>query len=173
MGIKDRLTGLMPDSMRAPLEAYNYDAFAKLLREQGARSVAATPERVGRGKMRNEALGQDSTFWHYQVMLTAEGRSGRKLTFRFPIDQRVGNEGEGRNDWGGRMLGDQLEESLHDSLTMEAFVTADDILSRIKEEIPGVETALLDQGKPFSEEDYEALRAQAQMTHTRSRFSPK
>ena len=167
MGTKDRLLGLLPDNLKPPLTPETYDGFITALSEQGARKLRAIPGRKPIDRRNEEITGERSTHWRYNVGFVAEGRHGRKITYEFPLVTGTTQDDESRNEWGGKMLGGNVVNILEEAWLITAFVTAEELLRRIKEELPECETELISDGKPFTEEDFQTLHEEAKLAHIR------
>ena len=161
-GFKDRLIGLAPESLKPPIKPETYDGFLATLQELGAKRVAATP---GRKRLTNQVdpdTGASATGWGYQVVFDGVGRQGRRIRYELDCAYRVSQDVDRRNNFGGRIVGEGVVLGLEEAWLMTTYVTADTLLNGIKEQMPQCETALMNSGKPFTADQYQDLRAQAQ-----------
>jgi hypothetical protein len=72
------------------------------------------------------------------------------------------------NKFGGRAVGTRVASDLESLWLLTTYVTADKLLADIKEQMPQCETVLMDDGKPFTKDQYEQLHSNAQTGHIRS-----
>lgn len=167
MGLKDRISGYVPESLRTPLKPVSYDGFLETLQEQQARRVTANPNRRVLVRKRDPETGASATGWQYYVAFEGVGRQGRRISYDLPCADRVSQDVDSRNHFGGKMLGENLVLSLEEAWLMTTYVTADTLLTGIREQMPQCETVLMDGGKPFTPDEYDDLRARAREGHIR------
>lgn len=166
-GFKDRLTGYVPDSLRPPIKPESYDGFLVTLQELGAKRVAATPDRKRLTRQVDPETGASATGWGYQVVFDGVGRQGRRVRYELECAYRVSQDVDRRNNFGGRIVGENAVLTLEEAWLMTTFVTADILLAEIGKQIPQCETVLMNGGKPFTPDQYQDLRARAQQDHIR------
>lgn len=165
--IIDRLSGHVPDSLRTPLKPVSYGGFLATLQEQQARRVTANPNRKVLARRRDPVTGASAIGWQYYVAFEGVGRQGRRISYDLPCADRVSQDADDTNLFGGRMLGENLALGLEEAWLMTTYVTADTLLTGIRGQMPQCEIVLMDGGKPFTPDQYEDLRARAQKGHIR------
>lgn len=166
-GFKDRLTGYVPDSLRPPIKPESYYDFLAAMQEQQARRVTATPGRKRLTRQVDPETGASATGWRYQVVFDGVGRQGRRIRYELACADRVSQDVDRRNNFGGRIVGEGVVLGLEEAWLMTTYVTADILLAEIGKQIPQCETVLMNGGKPFTPDQYQDLRARAQQDHIR------
>jgi hypothetical protein len=167
MNFKDRLSGAIPDELKTPRQPASLVAFKEALRVEGAKKVTAAPSMTPIERRTQGYSGVSATKWMYHVAFTAVGRQGRRIVYDFPCTEKASLD-DTVNKFGGRAVGTRVASDLESLWLLTTYVTADKLLADIKEQMPQCETVLMDDGKPFTKDQYEQLHSNAQTGHIRS-----
>lgn len=157
----------VPDKLKPEIKATSFEGFISELQTHASSTVEATPKKTTLFVTGASRSNPGGGHYSYDIDFSGKG-NGRRIGYHHVCAEKFLDNPDYIAERGGGKLGfAKTTERLDELYMLTTFVTADTMLTQIKEAIPYCQTQIKDADKVFTVEDYRDLHEVAEQQQLR------